>query len=683
MVKLSSFAVLLIGSAALMIVASVEAAEDDSEAPVTQPATQPAVEQGEQEVQTITITGRKSPVEQGEKSNFTALPPRDLIKRPLSESPGLDTATSVVGKEEMKWLDAYSVVDALKYVPGAWTEARGRKVKKFFSVRGQRYPYPGYLIDGAWFREFHETGYFISTANLERLEVLRSSAAMMLSPGGMSGMINIIPRTYSNRQTSIKTLYGSHDTTRTDFSHGGVFGELSYAIGAGYRHTDGPDGENAEENITNLYSRVVARATPEWTFTVMGMSFFGDRSLQLAEAPARMRFRTESTNFDPMKSYLFVGKARYEPSENAATEIIANYAQRRFHGRTSGSDDWLEDDFEYGARITQTLKICDKNTLRFGGLFNNWISPTGKRFYVGNPADLWTYSGVIIDEHDFGPFVLNAGYRFSRTYYNEFGGFNVEGSPKGLRSVKVQDEWEDPLHTFTLGGVYKLPRGCSIHANVTRGQLEANPGMLDTDLQQPGIETRTKFDLGVKRQWDDFGEASLTTFYVHQQDAAVLTSQKVTVNGVDFGLYENADRHNYGLELDVRSKRFDNGLQFFFNAVGMQTGNKDDGEWVEDEEIPNIIFGGGVSYLIKNVEFSVLAKCISKYENQRFLPSGSSPVDLGDFTEVNTKVTYYFGQDKQHYLFFGVDNIFDEHYSTVVGWPNEGATFKSGLGLEF
>ncbi len=681
--KFSSSKMFLAIFATFLFVYSTAAGDDDSVAASTQPATQPAGREDEQ-AQTITITGKKSPVEQGEKSNFTAQGPRDLIKRPLSESPGLDTAQSVVGKEEMEWLDAYSVIDALKYVPGAWTESRGRKVKKFFSVRGQRYPYPGYLIDGAWFREFHETGYFISTANLERLEVLRSSGAMMLSPGGMSGMINIIPRTYTKRRTNIKTLYGSHNTSRTDLSHGDVIGELSYAIGAGYKHTDGPDGENANENITNLYSRIVASPTPEWTFSVMGMSFFGDRSLQLAEPPAQARFRTESTNYDPMKSYLFVGKARYQPSDRAATEIIANYAQRRFHGHTSGSDDWLEDDFEYGARITQTLKLCEKNTLRFGGLFNNWISPTGKRFYVGNPADLWTYSGIIVDEHDFGNLILNAGYRLSRTYYNEFGGFNVEGSPKGgLRNVKVQDEWRDPLHTFTLGGVYKLPKGYSIHANVTRGQLEANPGMLDTDLQQPGTETRTKCDLGLKREWDRFGEASLTAFYVHQQDAAVLTRQTVTVNGNEFGLFENTDRDNYGLELDVRSKRFDNGLQFFFNAVGMQTEKKEDGVWVEDEEVPNIILGGGVSYLIKNVEFSVLAKRVSQYENQRFLASGSAPVDLGDFTEVNTKVTYYFGEDKQHYVFFGVDNIFDEHYSTVVGWPNEGATFKSGLGLKF
>ena len=80
--------------------------------------------------------------------DYTTLPERDLMARPYTESPGLEAATSVVGRKEIEDLHAYSVVDAMKYVPGAWTETRGRKVKSFYSVRGQRYPYPGYLIDG-------------------------------------------------------------------------------------------------------------------------------------------------------------------------------------------------------------------------------------------------------------------------------------------------------------------------------------------------------------------------------------------------------------------------------------------------------------------------------------------------------------------------------------------------------
>jgi hypothetical protein len=89
----------------------------------------------------VLVTGER------ETSLFVVPLPRDLIERPLTESPGLETATTIVGREEIEWLNSCTIVDAMKYVPGAWTETRGRKEKQLFSLRGQRYPYPGYLVD--------------------------------------------------------------------------------------------------------------------------------------------------------------------------------------------------------------------------------------------------------------------------------------------------------------------------------------------------------------------------------------------------------------------------------------------------------------------------------------------------------------------------------------------------------
>ena len=639
---------------------------------------------GEHKLPDVTIVGKKPPVEQGEKSIFIDLPPRDLIRRPLTESPGLDTATSVIGREEIRWLDAYSIVDAMRYVPGAWTETRGRKVKKFFSVRGQRYPYPGFLIDGAWYREFHETNYFLSAANVERIEVLRSSAALLLSPGGMTGLVNIIPRTYKKQETQIDTLFGSDSTARVQLSHGNTVKRLSYALGVGFRTTDGgPDHINAEENITNFYGRLVYTPVPEFSLSATAMSVFGDRELKLAEPPANPQLQRRTDSFDPMHTWLFIGKARYEPSERASTEVIVNYALRRFHGHRPGQTDWLEKDYEYGARVTQALKIGQDNTLRVSGMANHWVSPTGKRFYWGRRGDLWTYAGVIVDEHKFGPLTLNGGYRFARTYVNDFGGLNVEGAAGNLQTVQISDEWEDPLHTVTLGASYALSKTWSLHANASRGELSAQPGMLNVQLAPPDTETRTKLDLGIQRKWDGFGNASLTGFYVHQKDASVLTNATVAVGGVDYGLYENADRENFGLELDVRSKRFRSGFQFFFNAVAMQTRIDRDGDWDRDREVPEFILGGGVSWLYKNLELSLLLKRVCPYENQRFLPRNSAPAPLGDFTELNAKATYYFGDKKQHSAFFGVDNLGNKRYSTVAGYPDEGIRLKGGLSLRF
>ncbi len=628
------------------------------------------------ELPDVTVTAER-------QTEFTTLPPRDVMRRPWTESPGLETATSVVGRYEIEQLDAYSIVDAMEFVPGAWTESRGRKVKQFFSIRGQRYPYPSYTIDGAWFREFHETNYYLDATFFERIEINRSSSAMLLGPGSMTGIINLVPRRFDESQTIWDGYFGSDNTWRTSLLHGDTKKDFGYAVGSSFRHTDGPDHENARENITNFYLGTTYKMTSDLTLDFNAFSFTGDRELQLADPPASNTLQTRKDSFDPMHTYVFMGKAHYEPSNTASTELTVNYAKRRFRGHRNTTTKWLEEDYEYGAGIIQSLKLMDENTLRFGGMINHWESPTGKRFYVGRPGDITTYSIVVVDEHDFGRLDLNFGYRFSQTYINQFGGFDIEGSASGLTSVEVRDDWEDPLHMITFGGAYDLGADYSLYGNYTWGQISARPGMLNDDLQRPGVETRNKFDLGIKKIWENFGEVSLTGFYVLQDNAALLSGGFVTVDDDDFALYENADRKNCGVEMDLRTKRFENGLQFFLNTVWMQTNRTVDGDWEMDEEVPEFILGGGGSYLFRDFELSALVKQVSDYENQRFLPGGSEPVPLGDYIEVDVKLSYYFGSEKENSVFFRVDNLNDKKYSTVVGYPDEGRRYTTGVSLVF
>ncbi|UCD48921.1 MAG: TonB-dependent receptor plug domain-containing protein [Phycisphaerales bacterium] len=616
--------------------------------------------------------------------DFTTLPQRDLMARPYTESPGLETATSVVGRKEIEEMHAYSVVDAMKYLPGAWTETRGRKVKSFYSVRGQRYPYPGYLIDGAWFREFHEINYYLSAANFDRIEVLRSSSALLAGPGGMTGMINLVPRTYDERETRFEGLYGTHNTFRSDLTHGDVGVGYNYGVSAGYLHTDGPSNMNATENMTNLFGRFEYQLADDVAFSWSQFGLLGDRELMLAVPPADTPFITRVDQFDPMRTYVTVAKLRYEPTSESATEVLANYGGRRFSWERKNTFERLEEDYEYGTSVIQSQKLTENNTLRLGGLFNRWITPTGKRFYWGNPADIRTYSGVIVDDHDFGRLDTSIGYRYTREHWKEFGGFNVEGTAGSLRNVQVDDEWSDPLHTGNLGASYELTTDVSLFGNIGWGQIAARPGMLTqdgSDYRMPDTENRWKFDLGARRELERWGQASLTGFFVRQDNTAIVTNNTVTVNDEEVALFEEADRKNYGVELDLRSRRFENGLQFFFNATAMETERTRDGDWEDDEEVPNLILGGGVSYLIDRFEMALFANHLNEYENERFLPAGSAPVPLGDFTEINGVFTYHC--DPMTDLYVKVDNITDDEYSTVAGYPHDGTQVYAGVVKRF
>ena len=650
--------------------------------PDVQPGGGGGAQPAEDDAGELVITGKPAPVEQGDRSHLSALPPRDLMLRPLTESPGLETATTIVGEDQIEWQESYSIVDALKYVPGGWTESRGRKVKQFFSVRGQTYPYPEFMVDGAYFREFHETDYFLPAKMMERIEVLRSSAVLLHGPGGMNGMINLVPKRYTEPEGTITQHYGSQNLTRTEVTYGEGDEDTSFGIGAGFRHTDGDKEMNAEENITNVYTNLQHDVSDELTLSMTHAAFFGKRELEMGEGEIQQNLLTREDSFDPMRTYIFVGKAHYHPNDRMWTEVTGNYGVRRFFGHRTGQPGWLEEDYEYGARVVQGFRLCDANTLRLGTTFNRWRTPTGKRFYVGNPGDISTWTAFIVDEHQFDRLTVNTGYRMTWEYIKRFGGFNVEGSAGGgLRRIMIEDEHAEPLGTYTLGGVYDLDDQWSLHGNFAWGQIDSRPGRFTLAGERPDTETRFKYDVGLKRSWDGFGEIMGTFFYVDQQNAALGANQTVVVNGERVQVFTNGDRESYGFELDARSKRFDFGTQFFANATLMTAREERNGDWDNDQEVPNLVVGGGVSQMFGDAwEVSVFVKRVGDYENERFTPD-NLPNPLGDFTDVTTKVTYYFGDRKQHRAFFMVNNVGGQKYETVNGWPNEGVQYTGGVTL--
>jgi outer membrane receptor protein involved in Fe transport len=622
----------------------------------------------------MTVTAPRSP-------DYTELPERDLIERPITESPGLDTAFSVVGRKEIEKQNPYSIVDAMNYISGAWTETRGRKEKQFFSVRGQRYPYPGYLIDGAWFREFDEVKYYLSAVNFDRIEILRSSSALLLGPGGLTGMVSLIPRIYVRKETHAEGIYGTHNSFRGNVAHGNQGKNHNYGLGVGYFHTDGASERNAMENMINLYGRIQCRLNSDLDLSWSNYLLYGDRELQLALPPASKTWQTRRDSFDPMQVYVTVARLRYEPDKSQATELIANYGGRRFEGHRVGSADWLEQDYEFGAAIIHSRELGNNNILRITGLFNRWVTPTGKRFYVGNPGDIRTYSGAIVDEHEFGRLNASLGYRYTREHIEEFGGFNVEGTAGTLASVRVDDEWSDPLHAVNLGASLEFTGSMSLLGNVSWGQLAAQPGMLDLNLRPPGAEDRFKFDLGVRWRWESFGELVLTGFFTRREDAALVSQTTVIIDDEPYALFIADDQDNYGFETDLRTRRFSGGLQFFLNGIVMRTRRTMNGEWVDDREVPEIILGGGMLYAREGLSLSLYAKYLSEYENERFLPPGSPPAPLGAFIDLTGQVSYRFKTGTE--IFARVENITNDEYSTVAGYPHEGALFYMGVKKAF
>lgn len=646
--------------------------------PITRGADQPTQLPG------MVVTGQRDAVEQGANSIFSALPLRDLLKQPLTESPGLDPATSIIGAHELRWLNTPLLLDAMQYVPGAWTESRGRKEKQLYSVRGQRYPYPDFLIDGAWFRSFTETAYHFSAANLGQIQALRSSAGLLLTPESLGGAINLQPREYVAPQLQVDASFGSNLTTRNHVNYGNGGGRFGYAVGAGYYHTDGQADRNGAENVYDWFGRVQGKPADAVTLSLTAFGLYGDRQLETALPPATAATRSRVEAFDPFRNHVVVGKARLQTSDIAVTEVIANFAHREYTFRSNPpAAPTMERDWEYGLRLTQTLQPAPANTLRFSGLFSHWECPTGKRFFWPRPADLWTYTAGVVDEQVLGRWVLNAGYRLSRTYFSEFGGYAIEGAPGRLQTVRTTDTWEDPLHTLSAGASMTLSDRATLFGNVTWGQVAAPLSALTPSLARPEIETRTKLDLGFRGTWPAYGEVVVTAFGVNQDDATLYANDTRTgPDGQPVALVRNGRVRSYGLEFDTRTRRFNRGTQLFLNAVVMRTEVAEAGGWSRDREVPQIIMGGGLSQAWGDWELSLLAKHVGPYENDRFATPGI-PLELADFVNLSANLARWFGPARRSKAYIGADNLRDDEYSTVNGYPSPGLTLSGGVSLIF
>ncbi len=622
---------------------------------------------------------------------------RDAVENPLLESPALQPSLSVVDREDIEAQNAATVIDALEYVPGAWVESRGRKVKSFASVRGQKYPYPDYAVDGVWQREFEELPYFFPSADIERIEVIRSSAALINGVSGLTGIINIVPRSYDKLGLDCDLSYGSFDTYRATVNHGASLGPVQYSAGVGGLQTEGPEGKNAGEEAWDFYLRT--RVSPGEKLTVQANVFglYGTREISLIEYPGDTAnaSMTIPQRFDPHRALITNARTMYRFSDRMSGSLLLYYTRRNhdFYASDTASEPANPDlDWEWGANYVHAMSLFGQNVMRISLLYNNWVAPFGKRFYSGKRCAIQTLSAAVADEHSFGKLSVDLGVRWLKDYVDEFAAYNVDGSVvwraagRPVALDPVEDEWRKSQLNANLGLRYDLLPGISLTGYGAFGFVNPLPGTVDTLLKELEAERQTKVDIGVAAAHGTLGTATLSGFVVYRADGVNITSKwdTVAVNGDSLlmPLYENVDMRTAGVEAEVRTARFKGVAEGFANAALMRhQRRKPTGDaFVADNEKPEAIVGGGLRLYLGAFDLNVHGKYVSEYESSRFALNKET-VEIGDFStlDISGGYTYRLSSGQQFRVYVAVDNLTDVRYSTVVGYPDFGRKYTIGL----
>ncbi len=612
---------------------------------------------------------------------------RSLMKKPYTEPNSLSTSISKLSNADIKRQGATNLVEAMNFIPGGLIETRGRQVKQFFSVRGQKYPYPDYAIDGVWQKEFEELPYFFSTSDIEEIEIVRSSAALLTGLSGMAGIINVKTREYTTPETNIELEYGSYNSIHTHLSNGSKIGNFSYSAGIGYDKSDGPSGKHSKEEMADLFTQV--KWQPSEKLSVKANVFYldGKRELRIAELPADKRYRDMIQNFDPVRAVLTNIKTVYSPNEKLSSELQVFYSYRNptFNDEVKLTSS-NEKDSEYGLNFIQSIAVSKLNILRFGALYNHWVAPNGKRFYTGKRCDTETFSGVLVDEQRIGRLTIDAGIRLTRTYMNDYGAFNIEGDGALFRTVTpIQDLWEPAIIQGSLGASYRINNMFSAYLNSAAGQIKPRQGALTTELSVPLNELRYKFDLGIVRTLGSNGKVSATGFGVVQNDAIALSGSTYldAVTNINRELYVNRDQKQYGIELEIISPELYRMFEPFLNFTVMKSSLTESGTKVTNKENPVMISSGGIYFKVKKFDLNLLCKYVSKFENNRFAVPADGPQPLGDFFTADLSGGYSTTGKIPVRFYARIKNLGDVKYSTVIGYPDFGRMIYAGIQIKF
>jgi len=311
------------------------------------------------------------------------------------------------------------------------------------------------------------------------------------------------------------------------------------------------------------------------------------------------------------------------------------------------------------------------------------VTPEGKGFYAGHPCNTETFSWVLVDEQKWQRIALDAGIRWVKEYYIEYGAYSIEGSGSLFKKVPpIEDQWMPANIQGSLGLTATMSHATSIYVNSAFGQVKPKVGTLDTDLTKPGNEQRIKLDLGVIHQNDKGFHTMLTLFTVLQENA-IKYSGKTYLNPATnllMELYTNRDQIQTGVEFELKSPLFSLPLDVVFNATAMQSRIDQVGEMVVNKEYPTLIINGGLDFQRVRIQISLMGKYVSYFENNRFASISDGPQPLGDFFNLDAVVKYNLMDYLKFFIKF--QNIFNVKYSTCVGYPDFGRQIYLGLRLD-
>jgi vitamin B12 transporter len=589
------------------------------------------------------------------------LPPTVVssTRSPLEADRSPSSAT-VVDADQIQNQQFRQVTDALRTVPGlhmVQTGSLGQLTTSF--MRGLSGDAVQVLLDGVPINQ-GLAGLFnfadLSTENLDRIEVVRGAQSAVYGPRAGGGVIQLFTRRGGAvPETRAFFEAGSFGTFRERLTSSGRAGPLDYSLGMQRLDSTG-DRQNSEYRLTSSLLNV--GLTP-----AKGVRLFTIASYSLADTgnPGSLSAQRPVDNL-LTERWLIAPGVEWQATENWRHKLVTNYDEERqvsapnqdgFVGDTRAAFKRYQLDYQNELAVTEWARLTT-------GVFYSRVEAEQEQPQIlSGPVLIGdrTENQAVFAQLQVEPWedlLLVAGGRYD--HFSQFG----------------------DISTYRAGASYKLPwTGTVFRTNAASGfippssqdKIYGNNFMLDPN------ETRS-FDAGIEQPfWS--GKVRLGANYFRN-----LMSNLVGFDG-EFRTFNLGAAEARGVEVFLNSQPVD-GLTLAASYTYLDT-EKTSARDIQQPQgarlarRPRNELQASVDYVWwKKLRTGIGVRHANGREELRF---AGPNFDIEDYTVFRCWAEYAIDQ---HCAVFGrIENLTDEQYAEVFGYPNQGRGFYAGLQLQF
>jgi len=587
---------------------------------------------------------------------------------PLDQSPA---SASVISSEELEQKQIQRVSDALREVPGlsvVQTGVAGQLTSVF--TRGLRSEHTQVLLDGIPINQGLQGAFNFAdftTEDIGRIEVVRGPQSTIYGPRALAGVIQIFTKQGTGTPgVMLATEGGSYDTFREWSQSDGKVDGFDYSVGASRLDT-----ENARPN--NNYRNTAVIANVGWSPNPpsLGNSTAASEQLRISSlfTYSVSDIGLPNTIFDPRpidhfltERWLIGPHIDWKPSEWWDHKLIVAYDHERQINNPN------EDGFVGPTRaVFERTQVDYQNDLRPA----SWLTLTSGFYYSR------------INAGQERPFVL-FGPTFISDHTNETAGF-VEATLTPVENLILvgggrYDHFNQfgGIWTYRFAGSYKIDKTNTIlHSSVGTGF--SPPSSQDKIFGNNfGLkpEEDLGWDIGIRQElWQNHVDLGLT--YFHND-----LSNVIGFNGL-FDTLNLGAAETQGLEAELHAQPVPN-LVFTaaYTYLEAEKTSSQDVSQLQGARLPrrprNEIYVSATYLAWKRLRTVIEAKFVNAREELNF---GGPNFDIEDYSFVNIAAEY---EVNPHFSIFGrVDNLTNEHYSEVFGFPSLGRAAYGGVKVRF